>query len=194
MDQIQMGNFIRQRRLALGLTQEDLAKRLGISAKAVSKWECGRGAPDMENLSTLASALGVDVTSLLRGGRKEQEMQNGNLRKMKFYVCPHCGNLLLSAAEADMTCCSLKLSPLEPQKPDAEHPMDIAVSDGDWYLTSTHEMLREHYLSFAAFVSGDTVMVKKTYPEWDFGVRIPRICHGMFLWYCTEHGLFYTIK
>ena len=51
-------------------------------------------------------------------------------------------------------------------------------------------MTKEHYLSFVAFLTSDTLIFKKQYPQWDLQVRLPRLGHGRLLWYCTRHGLY----
>lgn len=192
MDNIEIGRRIRAARLSKNLTQSQLGLALGVSGKAVSKWETGRGAPEVDSLPQLAKRLELDLTALLEG-QEEQKTMNGNFKKMQFYICPKCGNMMLSAEAGEYSCCGHILQALQPQKPDEAHSVNIAVSDGDWYLTAAHEMTRQHFISFAAFLTGDTAIVKKCYPEWDFQVRIPRISHGIFLWYCTNHGLFYQI-
>ncbi len=52
-------------------------------------------------------------------------------------------------------------------------------------------MQKSHYISFVAFLNGDTVVIRKQYPEWDLQTRLPFFAHGTLLWYCTRHGLFY---
>ena len=116
-------------------------------------------------------------------------MTNGNMKKMRFYRCPTCGNLLFSTDDADVTCCGAKLTNLVMHKPDEENALQIEHSDGEWYITAPHAMHREHYISFVAFLTGDTMIVKKQYPEWGLDVRLPYIRHGMLLWYCTRDGL-----
>ena len=96
MDQMKTGGLIRTLRRRRGLTQLALAERLGVSDKAVSKWERGRGAPDIALFPSLSEALGVDTKALLRGDLEENEMTNGNMKRTRFYVCPDCGSLLLS--------------------------------------------------------------------------------------------------
>lgn len=189
MDQVKTGKLIRALRLRRGMTQLALALELGVSDKAVSKWERGCGAPDISLLPRLSQALRVDTEALLRGDLEENDMTNGNLKKMKFYVCPDCGNLLFSTDDADVSCCGKKLSPLQPQKA-ADDALTITESDGEWYVTSAHEMRRAHHISFLAFLTGDTAIVKKLYPEWELGVRLPLYRHGTLVWYCTQHGLF----
>lgn len=51
-------------------------------------------------------------------------------------------------------------------------------------------MRREHYLSFAALVNEDTVVLRRLYPEWGAQTRLPYFAHGTLLWYCMRHGLF----
>lgn len=117
-------------------------------------------------------------------------MSNGNMKRVRFCVCPHCGNLLLASDAVDVTCCGQTLQPLTPQTPDAGHCLTAELSDGEWYLTSDHPMRREHYLSFAALVNEDTVVLRRLYPEWGAQTRLPYFAHGTLLWYCTQHGLF----
>ncbi len=193
MDQIKTGKLIRLLRRKQGITQLELAEKIGVSDKAVSKWERGCGAPDISILPRLSTALGIDTEALLKGDLEENDMSNGNMKRMKFFVCPDCGNLLFATDDADVSCCGKKLLPLQPQKAETEHQLQITTTDGEWYLTTGHEMRREHYLSFVAFLTGDTLIVKKQYPEWGLETRMPFFAHGMFLWYCTKHGLFYQV-
>ena len=67
MDQIQIGKFIASERRAHSLTQQQLADMLSISNKTVSKWECGKGLPDVSMLRPLCRALGLDINELLAG-------------------------------------------------------------------------------------------------------------------------------
>ncbi len=69
MDYEKTGRLIADCRHNSGLTQMQLAERLGVSNRAVSKWECGKGLPDISLLEPLADALGVSVIELLRGER-----------------------------------------------------------------------------------------------------------------------------
>ena len=73
MDANQMGGFIAQQRKSLGLTQVQLAERVHVSGKTVSKWENGYGLPDIGNLEPLAEALEVSLTELMLCQRDEQE-------------------------------------------------------------------------------------------------------------------------
>lgn len=71
-ENLNIGGFIAGRRKALGLTQRQLAERLNVTDKAVSKWERGQGYPDITMLATLAGTLGVTVGQLLQGGEEEE--------------------------------------------------------------------------------------------------------------------------
>ena len=67
MDQIKIGNFISQRRKALELTQTQLAEKLSITDRAVSKWETGRSLPDSSIMLQLCEILKISVGDLLKG-------------------------------------------------------------------------------------------------------------------------------
>ena len=67
MDQIKIGKFIADRRRAVGLTQVQLAERLCVTNKAVSKWECGKAMPDFSIMLKLCEILEIEVTDLLNG-------------------------------------------------------------------------------------------------------------------------------
>ena len=67
MDNIRFGSFVAQLRKERGLTQKELAQRLHVTDKAVSKWETGRGFPDLKLLEPLAQTLEVSLWSCSRG-------------------------------------------------------------------------------------------------------------------------------
>lgn len=190
MDQIKTGRLIRSLRTVRGMTQAELAQLIGVSDKAVSKWERGCGAPDLSLFPLLSQALGVDVEALFRGEMEENEVSRGNMKKLKFYVCPDCGNLVFSTEEANISCCGRKLSAALPKKAAGNEMLSVHASGGEWCISSAHEMRREHYISFVAFLTGDTLIVKKLYPEWGLETALPFFSHGALLWYCTKHGLF----
>ena len=191
MDQVKTGGLIRTLRVQRGLTQRSLAAAIGVGDKAVSKWERGLGCPDLSLLPELSRVLGVGLEALLSGALDANDQERGNMKKLKFYVCPDCGNLITSASEASVSCCGRTLLPLEPQKP--EEPLLVERIDDSWFISSSHPMTKEHYVSFAALLTGDTLFLRRLYPEWDLQTRIPAFGHGILLWYCTRHGLFQQI-
>lgn len=91
MNQTQTGALIRALRLAEGMTQAALAQALGVSDKAVSKWENGRGAPDVSLLPQLSQLLGVDPGELLRGKLPENPAARGNMKHLRFSAAPSAG-------------------------------------------------------------------------------------------------------
>ena len=190
MDQQKTGSLIRALRMERSLTQKQLAALLGITDRAVSKWERGLGCPDPSLLPALAQALGAPVERLLAGDLAEQAPNGGTMRNLKFYVCPQCGNLLTAAAPASLSCCGRTLEPLAAQKADEAHSITLEPVEDEWFLTAAHPMEKGHHLAFAALVTGERVILSKHWPEWDFQLRLPRRGRGMLYWYCTRHGLF----
>lgn len=185
------GALIRQLRTEALLTQKELAEKLCVSDKAVSKWECGNGSPDISLLPELAGILGTDVQTLLTGQTDKNKGDNGNMKKIRFYVCKSCGNIITATSEASVTCCGNRLAALEPQKADEEEMLRVEDIGGELFISSDHEMKKDHYISFAAYVSDSSATVYKQYPEWDMQIRMPLVRTGRLVWYCTKHGLFY---
>lgn len=190
MDPIKTGRLIRTMRVEKGLTQQQLAKRLHVGDKAVSKWERGAGCPDISLLPLLADTLGIGLEGLLAGELEINESTGGNMKHTQFYVCPDCGNIVTASAEAALSCCGRPLTTLEPQKAEKFHCLTIEPVENELFITSNHAMEKEHYIAFLALLQGDSVLLRRLYPEWDLQVRIPA-AHGRLLWYCTQHGLFY---
>ena len=176
MDQIKTGALIKQLRINSGLTQKQLADSLCVSDKAVSKWECGNGCPDVSLLSELADIFGTDVQTLLSGEINKNESEKGNMKKLRFYICHNCGN---------------KLTALEAQKAGEADMLKVEDIGGELFVSSDHEMKKEHYISFAAYISDSSAMIFKQYPEWNMQFRLPLFRSGRLVWYCTKHGLFY---
>lgn len=193
MDNVKIGNLINKLRKEKGMTQLQLAEKLHISDKTVSKWERGLGCPDVSLLTDLSGVFGVDLEKLLSGQLDANEERGGNMKKLNFYVCPECGNVITAMTDAGVSCCGKKLKALEPVKASEEEKLSVEVIENDYYISSNHPMVKEHYISFVALLTGDSLTLKKQYPEWDLQVRIPGRTHGKLIWYCTDHGLFYQL-
>ena len=191
MDQIKTGALIRQLRLSAGLTQKQLAEKVNVSDKAVSKWECGNGAPDVSLLTDLAEVFGTDVNTLLSGSKDINESEKGDMKKIRFYVCKDCGGIMTSTSEASVSCCGNRISPIVPKKAEGDDVLKTEVIDGELFVTADHEMTKQHYISFLAYVCDSTVMMFRQYPEWKMQARLPFVRRGRLIWYCTEHGAFY---
>ena len=191
MDCIKTGKLICALRTEQKLTQRQLADYMNISDKTVSKWERGFGCPDVSLLPELAQIFGVRLEELLAGELSANDLVGGNMKKLQFYVCPSCGNLLTATAQASVSCCGKNLNPLELHKAEDTEKLTVEKMEQDYYITAQHEMTKEHYITFAALLTGDTIILRKLYPEWDVQLRIPRLARGMLVWYCNRHGLFY---
>ena len=191
MDNAKIGKLIYQLRQEKEMTQLQLAEQLNISDKAVSKWERGLGCPDVSLLPELSQIFNVDLEKLLAGELNSNEILCGNMKKMHFYVCPVCGNMITAMTDTGISCCGKKLQPLQPHKADEKQKLNVVRIENDFYITANHPMEREHYIPFVALLTSDTLMLRKLYPEWELQVRIPIFSHGRLLWYCNRHGLFY---
>jgi len=193
MDCDKIGKLICRLRKEKGYTQRQLAERMNISDKAVSKWERGMGCPDLSLICELAAHLGVDSETLLSGQLEENGPVGGNMKKLRFYICPQCGNVIAALAEASVSCCGKKLEPAEPRKAEEGERLTVENIEDEYFISSGHEMTKEHYISFVALLTGDGMVMKKLYPEWNMQARIPRIGHGMLTWYCNKCGLLYQL-
>lgn len=187
------GNTIRTLREGRKLTQKQLADILLVSDKTVSKWETGRGLPDITLLEPIAEALGVSVAELLSGEFVTNKNRSANMLRTSFYVCPVCGNVIHSTGEGAFSCCGITLPPQQAEEPDAEHMITAEKSDGDYYVTMDHPMSKQHYISFFAYVTGGTVQLAKLYPEQNPEARFTVRGSGCIYAFCNRHG-FYTIK
>ncbi len=190
MDCAKVGHLIFQLRKEKGLTQQQVADLLNISNKTVSKWECGLGCPDVTLWSELAAVLGVDIQKMLEGKLDANLPDVGKIDKIQFYVCPACRNILTSTGHASISCCGRKLRPLKPASKSEELEITAQVMDIDFYISFNHDMTKDHYISFVAYVLYDRVLLIRLYPEQSAEVRIPMLARGGdFYLYCTKHGL-----
>lgn len=190
MNQYVTGSLIRKLREDAGMTQLQLAEKLHVSDKTVSKWETGKGYPDITLLESLAEALGISVAELFSGNEITNRNRAGNMRRMSFYVCPVCGNILTAMGSAVINCCGVSLLPVQEETPDPEHELRVETIEDEYYVTLEHPMTREHFMSFLAARSDDTLQLKKLYPEGPaeayFKIRGTRELFA----YCNRHGLF----
>ncbi len=187
------GALIRQLRKEQKLTQKQLAKRLNLSAKTVSKWECGGGCPDVTLLQELSVLLKVDIRELLTGELTERAAEGGNMKQTRFFVCPTCGSISFVTGQAAVSCCGRPLEALEAKKALPEEKLRCTQVEDEWFIETDHEATKENYISFIAFLTGDSMQVLRQYPEWEVQARIPRRRHGTLVWYSTTKGLFYQL-
>ena len=184
------GAAIRQLREARNLTQTELAEKIGVSSKTVSKWETAKGLPDISLLQPLAQALGISVIELMNGEHIVNRNVSANLLRGKFHVCPVCGNVIHSTGSALVSCCGIVLPALEAEEDDGEHPITIENVEDEQFVAVRHPMTKEHFISFLAFVTCDRVQLVKLYPEGNAETRLQLRGMGQLYYYCNRHGLF----
>ena len=192
MDPYVTGAAVKALREQRGLTQLQLAERLSVSDKAISKWETGRGYPDITLLEPLADALSVSVAELLSGSPIRNANISAHMPRSCFYVCPVCGNILHSMGEAAVTCHGIALRPAEAERPDETHAFRIESVEDEWHVQLSHPMHKQHFISFLAAVSADRMELVKLYPEGPAEARFRRSGVTRFLAYCNRDGLFFA--
>ena len=184
------GGTIKSLREARNLTQAELADKIGVSSKTVSKWETAKGLPDITLLQPLASALGVSVIELMNGEPIANQNVSGNMLRSKFYVCPLCGNIIHTTGAALISCCGITLPALEAEEPDEDHGVTIEHVEDEHFITVPHSMTKGHYISFIASVTSDRLQMVKLYPEGNAETRLQLRGRGYLYYYCNQHGLF----
>ena len=190
MDRYVTGAVIRKLRENKKMTQEELAEKIFVSSKAVSKWETGQGFPDVSLLEPLADALDISVIELLSGEDIRNLNRSSNMARAKFYVCPVCGNVIQSTGEAVISCCGITLPPLEPESADGQHMIRKEIAEDEYYVTVDHPMTKDHYISFLAALSDQGIQLVKLYPEGPAETRFKISRVRKLYAYCNRHGLF----
>ena len=190
MNQYVTGASIKELRERKKMTQFQFADILGVSDKAVSKWETGKGYPDITMLEPIAKALGVSLTELISGTQIQNKNVSANMLRSKFYVCPICGNVIHSMGESVIYCHGVSLLPEEAEEVDDKHEISIERIENEYYLRIDHEMTKEHYISFIAALSSDEVQMIKLYPEGNAEARLKIKGVRKILFFCNRDGLF----
>ena len=190
MDTYVTGATIKQLRENRKLTQAELAEKIGVSSKTVSKWETAKGLPDISLLQPLAQALGISVIELMNGQPIANKNTSANMIRCKFYVCPLCGNVITAAGNALVSCCGITLPALEAEEPDEDHAITVETVEDEHFVTVRHPMTKAHFISFIAFVTSDRIQMVKLYPEGNAQTRLQLRGFGQLYYYCNRHGLF----
>ena len=190
MDCAKTGKLIFSLRKEKNMTQKQLADALNLSDRTISKWERGIGCPDVSLLSELSEILGVNIEKILAGELMQNDKNGGNMKRSNFYACPGCGNILFSTGVGDFSCCGRKLNPLKVMPEDENHPIKVEEIEFDYYITINHEMSKSHYISFAAQVTCNRVLLTKLYPEQNAEMRFPKMPDSKLYICCNNHGLF----
>ena len=190
MNQYVTGAIIRELREKHHLTQAELAEKLFISDKTVSKWENAKGYPDISLLEPIAKVFGISITELLSGKPVHNINVSANMLRSKFYVCPVCGNVLHSMGEAVIHCHGVLLTPAQPEETDEHHKIFIEGVEDEYYVRIEHDMTKKHYISFMAALSPDRIQMVKLYPEGDAQARFKVRGVKKIFFYCNRDGLF----
>ena len=180
---------IKRLREEKNLTQAQLAEQIGVSSKAVSKWETSKGLPDITLIEPLSRALGVSMQELMSGESVMNKNISSNILFSKFYVCPVCGNVLHASGAALISCCGITLPPLEAEETDEAHAILIENVEDEKFITVQHDMTKNHFISFMAYVTCDKVHFVKLYPEGNAETRMQFRGRGYLYIYCNKHGL-----
>lgn len=189
MDTYITGATIKTLREKKGLTQLQLANILGVSSKAVSKWETAKGLPDITLIEPLANALSVSVMELMTGNAVFNKNISSNMLRSKFYVCPVCSNVIRSSGDAVISCCGISLPPLDAEEVSETHQITIEKVEDEFFITVNHPMTKSHFISFLAYITTDKVQFIKFYPEGNAETRIQLRGSGYLYIYCNKHGL-----
>lgn len=190
MNQYVTGTIIKRLREEKGLTQNELAQKLCVSEKTVSRWETGRGYPDITLIEPIADTLGISVAELFSGNSVKNANVSSNMLRTKFYVCPVCGNILHSTGEAVISCHGITLPPLEAETADEKHKLSVEMVEDEYYVEISHDMTKTHYISFVAALSDNAVQLVKLYPEGNAEARFKKNRTKWLYYYCNKDGLF----
>ena len=183
-------SIMRKIRKEKGLTQQQLADKLNVTGKAVSKWETNHGSPDISIVEQLADALDVSLIELFSGEDVVNTNKSFNMLRTRFCVCPICGNIIQSTGEAVVSCCGIVLPALEAEPEDGAHQLRVETVEDEYYVTVPHEMSKKHYISFIAAVKDDGCEIRKLYAEGSAEARFKISRTKYLLYYCNLHGLF----
>lgn len=190
MNQYVTGAVIKQLREKANFTQTELAAKLNVSSKTISKWETAKGYPDISLLEPLAKFFKVSLTELISGNAVKNVNVSANMLRSKLYVCPVCGNVIHSMGEAVIHCHGVSLTPCQPEETDENHMIFAERVEDEYYVRVEHDMTKEHYISFMAAVSSDRIQMGKLYPEGNAEARFKINGVKRILFYCNRDGLF----
>ncbi|OON87014.1 XRE family transcriptional regulator [Oribacterium sp. C9] len=190
MNQYVTGAVIKELREKNKMTQSQLAEKLGVSDKAISKWETAKGYPDITLLEPIADAFRISVTELISGNTVHNENVSANMLRSKFYICPVCGNVIHSMGEAVINCHGIQLLPAEAELTDEQHMVFVERVEDEYFVRIDHEMNKNHYISFIAAVSPDRCQIVKLYPEGEAQARFSINGVQKIFFYCNRDGLF----
>ena len=181
--------IIKELREQQNLTQLELANKINVSDKTISKWETGKGLPDISLIEPLSKVLKVSVIELMNGEYIINKNKSSNVLKSNFSVCPICGNIIYSMGENINSCCGINLPKLEAEEENDQHIIDYDIIENEYYISINHEMTKEHYISFIAYITNNRCEIQKLYPEQNAEARFFNRGKGVIYIYCNKDGL-----
>lgn len=184
------GTIIKEFRERENITQAQLADKLMVSSKTISKWENGRGLPDISLLDPLAKALNVSLIELMAGYTVKNNNYAANMKKGVWYVCPVCGNVIHAMGDSVVSCCGITLPKIEVEEPDDKHVIKVERIDDEYYVSMDHPMDKSHYICFFTYSSENKLQVVKLFPESEAACSFKIVGHGRIYAYCNHHGMF----
>ncbi len=190
MNQYVTGAVIRKLREKNNMTQAELAVRLNVSDKTISKWETAKGYPDISLLEPIAKVFDISITELISGNAVSNVNVSANMLRSRFYVCPVCGNVIHSMGEAVINCHGVLLAPAQAEETDEQHKIFIEKVEDEYYVRIEHDMTKKHYISFVAALSSDKIQMIKLYPEGNPEARFKINGVKRIFFYCNKDGLF----
>lgn len=190
MNQYVTGAVIKELREKNRMTQVELAEKLSVSDKTISKWETAKGYPDISLLEPIAKVFGISITELISGNAVSNINISANMMRSKFYVCPVCGNIIHCMGETVINCHGVALSPLEAEETDEKHIILIEKIEDEYYVRIEHDMTKTHYISFIAALYMDEIQMIKLYPEGNAEGRFKIRGVKKIVFYCNKDGLF----
>lgn len=190
MNQYVTGAVIRKLREKNNMTQAELAVRLNVSDKTISKWETAKGYPDISLLEPIAKVFGISITELISGNAVSNVNVSANMLRSRFYVCPVCGNVIHTMGEAVINCHGVLLTPAQAEETDEQHKIFIEKVEDEYYVRIEHDMTKKHYISFVAALSSDKIQMIKLYPEGNPEARFKINGVKKIFFYCNKDGLF----
>ena len=137
----------------------------------------------------------MSITELFSGDTIENKNISSNVEKIKFYVCPICGNVINSIGEAIVVCHGINLKPIVAEDVDERHIVEVSRIENEYYVKINHDMTKNHHISFIAAVSSDRLQLVKLYPESGAEARFKIGGVKKIYYYCNKDGLYmHSIK
>ena len=112
------------------------------------------------------------------------------MNRIRFYVCPVCGNVITTAGDAQISCCGRTLEAMKPAPCDEAHQLRLSPMDGEIYAAFDHAMDKTHFIRFIACVGFDRVLLVRLYPEQGSETRLPYLPRCTYYVGCSRDGLF----